>query len=195
VRGVRDEAPLGLERFLERAEHRVERRTEPGQLAPPAFRHALARLAGLGDPLGCRGETPHRRERRIRDDPAGRGGDADPAQRDEDQDQAQPFECMTRLLQALHDEHGPVDAEEAVERRHELPHGDRRLPGLVQRDVAEEAIPLPARNLSHGFVDRHRVAQRYVGARAVDDAHGVATEILGAVKGARVVLHRARLTP
>jgi len=52
VGGVGDEAPLCLERLLERAEHRVERRAKTGQLASPSLRDALARLASPCDPLG-----------------------------------------------------------------------------------------------------------------------------------------------
>ena len=92
VRRVGDEAPLRLERLLERREHRVERGAQGGELVVPALRNALARLAGLGDSLGGRGQPPHGGERRARDDGAADGGGGDRAERDEDEDEPQPFE-------------------------------------------------------------------------------------------------------
>ena len=63
VRGVGDEAPLRLERLVERAEHRVEGGTETRELVPSRDGNPLARLARLRDPLGGAGEAPHGYER------------------------------------------------------------------------------------------------------------------------------------
>src|SRR5206468_9061393 len=49
VGGIGDEAPLCLERLLERGEHRVEGGAQGRELVVPALRNTLARFASLGD--------------------------------------------------------------------------------------------------------------------------------------------------
>ena len=65
---VGDEAPLRLERLLERSEHRVERRAEARELAAASLGNALARLARLCDPLGGRGQAAHGSQGCVRDE-------------------------------------------------------------------------------------------------------------------------------
>src|SRR5262249_13437028 len=67
VRSVGDEAPLRLERLLERRQHRVERGAEGCDLVVSSLWNPLARLAGLGDSLGRRGQSAHRSKRRAGD--------------------------------------------------------------------------------------------------------------------------------
>ena len=93
MRRVGDEAALRLERLLEGAEHRVERRAEPRELPFAALRHALARLAGLGDPLGRR--VSRRTGASVAFETRRPTKAASPiaAERDEDEDQLSRLEC------------------------------------------------------------------------------------------------------
>ena len=163
VRRVGDEAPLRLERLLERREHRVERRAQGCELVVPALRDALARLAGLGDSLGGRRQPAHRGEGRARDDGSSDCGGGDRAERDEDEDEPQPFERPVRLLQAAHDDHRLVHEPQRVVggRRDVLPQVE-----AADRDVA---VVAPRATLGHGDGVRVRL-QRPAQRRAEDAA-------------------------
>ena len=98
VKGVRSswEASATKRRWL-RAESSsaasiVEAPGQAAELVRPLVRHAPGEIARLGHLLGRLGEAPHRGERGARDDePEGRR-EPDAAERDEDQDRAQPVE-------------------------------------------------------------------------------------------------------
>ncbi len=83
VAGVGDQAPLRVERPLQRAEHGVERGGEPAELVPAAHLDPPARVAGQRDLLRYPGEPGDRREPGLRHGPAeqGRDGHADRAER------------------------------------------------------------------------------------------------------------------
>ena len=101
MRGVGDELPLRPARALERGEHRVEARREPAELvvAGRGRLDPLREVTRLGDGLRGLGQPSHRRERGARDDQTERGGDADPADRDQDQEERDPVQRAVHLAE------------------------------------------------------------------------------------------------
>ncbi len=157
VRGVGHEAPLRLDRVPECPEHCVERGPEPRQLAATALRHALARVLRPRDPLRRRRQAAHGGEGRPRDERAGNRGDADAAERHEQQDQPQMLEVrdgqagVGRGLTVRRHGHDDVPGEvaEAAERpvRTVLERG--RVP-------AQDVVHLCVEVVAHDEVDGHR---------------------------------------
>ena len=142
VRRIGDETALRLEGLLERAEHRVERRSQSCELVVPALGDALTRLAGLCDSLGRRGQPAHRSERRAGHECGqprrpGRG----PASETRIRIKLQPVERAVRRLQALDDEHGSErqGAEWSDKFAEANRHGRLATHPLRSRNVAVEA--------------------------------------------------------
>ncbi|MEZ5098238.1 MAG: hypothetical protein R3C15_00160 [Thermoleophilia bacterium] len=145
VRRVRDELTLRLVGDLERRQHRVEARAEPGELVAAVDVDPVREILRLGDDLGLARQATHGLQRRARDEPAEQGRDADPADREEDQDQADPVQQ-------------PVDVVDRADELEGVPvvRGHRQHPHVHVRDgrVREEALPLAARGRQRLLLDR-----------------------------------------
>ena len=187
VRRVGDEAPLRLDRVLQRRQHRVERRAEPRDLVVAALGHALARVARARDPLGRVGQAAHRRERRARDERAAGGGRDDAAERDEDQDQAQAVQVVVQVV------HLRRDDDRAGERRQQRRDDLAPVVALDHRRADVHARLLAGRRRLDRGVDRDRRAGCDLpgGADDLDVVGGLRVEAAEAEVGA--VLHLRRL--
>ena len=166
VRGIGDEAALGLARLLERGEHRIERLRQRADLVARVGRGQPARrVARLGDRAGGGGEVGQRPQR-----PAGqqqRDSDCEHRRGDRGQqyERPQPVRGVLVLLRARGDEHGAAGrrpGSDTGERRAVEAHGSGAEPGVgvVGAPAGDHAGDLGARA-------EHAPAER---SRARDDA-------------------------
>jgi hypothetical protein len=101
VRGVADQLALRLARGLQGAEHRVEGGGQAPGLVIGDGLDAMVQLARGRDVLGGRGEPPERPRRRARHRDTEPRGQADTADRDREEDPAQPSERVLDIREGL----------------------------------------------------------------------------------------------
>ena len=151
VRRVRDELALCSGGRLEGGQHGVEARREAAQLVLSAHVDPLGQVTGLRDVLRGFGQPADRRQRSAGDDKAEAPGQADPGQRDQDQEGAQAVERVVDLRQRA----GDLDRV-ALAERERVREGDHAKVGVLHPRVAEECVLLLARNFQDAVADRER---------------------------------------
>ena len=168
VRGILDEASLQARGLVERLEHRVEGRGEARELVAPLDADALRQVARRAHALRGGRELAHGRERRARNEEAGDRGDADAAERDENQPELDLRQLVIDVFQRRDD----LDRRVArIERRDEEAH----VLAFVMRFEVERVL-LPRRDslrLGHARQQRRDVVEPLLGpvgrSRCVDD--------------------------
>jgi hypothetical protein len=108
----------------------------------------------LGDSLGRRSETAHRRECRARNDAADDRREENGSERNEDEDQLEPPQRLLGLLEITHDENGTGEVPGLRDDRRDV------LAEVVgdavprDRDVAVEVRALAGGHVAHRLVER-----------------------------------------